>query len=89
MPAGRSQSSFSATLGLTPFVLQAYNKNLRVQFGRCPVRSVFDEALKILQAKQDVLGFMEDNIMPLASAPEGFQLFDRRDVYKVILEVSG
>jgi threonine dehydrogenase-like Zn-dependent dehydrogenase len=35
---------------------EAYNKNLRVQMGRCPVRSVFEEALESLKRHQDKLG---------------------------------
>lgn len=34
---------------------QAYGKNLRVQMGRCPVRSVFQEALEKLKQHQDKL----------------------------------
>jgi hypothetical protein len=29
---------------------------LRIQMGRCPVRSIFPEALKLLEEKQDLLG---------------------------------
>jgi threonine dehydrogenase-like Zn-dependent dehydrogenase len=36
---------------------EAYNKNIRVQMGRCPVRSVFEEALESLQRHQDKLGY--------------------------------
>jgi threonine dehydrogenase-like Zn-dependent dehydrogenase len=35
---------------------EAYGKNLRLQMGRCPVRSVFDEALRGLERHQDKLG---------------------------------
>jgi threonine dehydrogenase-like Zn-dependent dehydrogenase len=35
---------------------QAYGKNLRVQMGRCPVRSIFPQALEKLKEKQDLLG---------------------------------
>ncbi|KAF1958319.1 GroES-like protein [Byssothecium circinans] len=35
---------------------QAYNKNLRVQMGRCPVRSVFPKALEALKKHQDKFG---------------------------------
>ena len=66
----------------------AYDKNLRMQIGRCPVQSMFYPALRKLEQKQDDLSFMEDNIMPLDAAPEGFKLFDRRDVYKVILDME-
>jgi threonine dehydrogenase-like Zn-dependent dehydrogenase len=35
---------------------EAYNKNIRIQMGRCPVRSVFEEALESLLRHQDKLG---------------------------------
>lgn len=35
---------------------EAYNKNVRVQMGRCPVRSVFEEALESLKRHQEKLG---------------------------------
>ena len=35
---------------------QAYGKNLRVQMGRCPVRSIFPQALEMLKTKQHLLG---------------------------------
>ncbi|KAG5793710.1 hypothetical protein H9Q69_007222 [Fusarium xylarioides] len=62
----------------------AYTKNIRVQMGRCPVRSVFDEALKLLEQKQDQIGFLFDHIMPLARAPEGYTLFEQRKTQKVV-----
>ncbi|CEJ62252.1 Putative Zinc-containing alcohol dehydrogenase [Penicillium brasilianum] len=34
---------------------EAYGKNLRLQMGRCPVRSIFGEAMELLAKKQDVL----------------------------------
>lgn len=34
---------------------QAYGKNLRIQMGRCPVRSIFEEALAVLEKKQHLL----------------------------------
>ena len=37
---------------------QAYGKNLRVQMGRCPVRSIFPQALDMLKQKQHLLGFV-------------------------------
>ncbi|RDW83163.1 hypothetical protein BP5796_04654 [Coleophoma crateriformis] len=65
---------------------QAYNKNLRIQMGRCPVRSIFPEALKMLEEKQDHLSFMFDKIMPLSEAVEGYELFDKMQVQKVIFQ---
>lgn len=35
---------------------EGYDKNLRIQMGRCPVRSVFPEALKLFEEKQDLFG---------------------------------
>lgn len=35
---------------------QAYGKNLRIQMGRCPVRSIFPQALEMLNKKQHLLG---------------------------------
>jgi len=66
---------------------QAYGKNLRVQMGRCPVRSVFPQALKLLQEKQHLLGFMFDKIMPLSDAVEGYEIFDQMKAQKVVFEV--
>ncbi|PGH11586.1 hypothetical protein AJ80_07056 [Polytolypa hystricis UAMH7299] len=68
--------------------IQAYGKNLRVQMGRCPVRSIFPEALEVLKRKQHALGFMADKIMPLSQAEEGYELFDKMKVQKVIFEAG-
>ena len=78
---------------------QAYGKNLRVQMGRCPVRSIFPQALDMLKQKQHLLGFvvqktssitrmltlnrfMNDKIMPLTEAVEGYEIFDKAKVQK-------
>ena len=45
---------------------QAYGKNLRVQMGRCPVRSIFPQALDMLKEKQHLLGSVVQ-ISPLSS----------------------
>lgn len=37
---------------------QAYGKNLRIQMGRCPVRSIFPQALEKLKEKHHLLGFV-------------------------------
>lgn len=56
--------------------------------GRCPVRSVFEDALEVLKENQHLLGFMEEKIMPLSDAAEGYRLFDRKEVQKVIFEAQ-
>ncbi|KAL9638162.1 MAG: hypothetical protein Q9164_001724 [Protoblastenia rupestris] len=61
---------------------QAYGKNLRIQMGRCPVRSIFPQALDMLKQKQHLLGFMADKIMPMTEAAEGYDLFDKMKVQK-------
>jgi hypothetical protein len=35
------------------YVLTGNSKNVRVQMGRCPVRSIFPEALPVLVKNQD------------------------------------
>ncbi|KAI1171704.1 GroES-like protein [Nemania sp. FL0916] len=67
---------------------QAYGKNLRIQMGRCPVRSVFPEALELLKKKQHVFDFMTENVMPLSQAVEGYKLFDKMKVQKVIFDAE-
>ncbi|KAL1971087.1 hypothetical protein VTN77DRAFT_38 [Rasamsonia byssochlamydoides] len=67
---------------------EAYGKNLKLQMGRCPVRSIFQQALEVLKKKQHLLGFMTDKIMPLSEAVEGYELFDKMNVQKVIFEAG-
>ncbi|KAI0964943.1 GroES-like protein [Xylaria arbuscula] len=67
---------------------QAYGKNLKIQMGRCPVRSIFPEALRLLEKKQHVFDFMTENIMPLSQAVEGYELFDSMKVQKVIFDAE-
>ena len=52
--------------------------------GRCPVRSIFPAALEVLAKNQDKFSFMFDKIMPLADAVEGYDLFDKMKVQKVV-----
>ncbi|KAI1106859.1 putative alcohol dehydrogenase [Jackrogersella minutella] len=63
-----------------------YNKNVRLQMGRCPVRSIFADALKVLAKNQDRFGFMFEKIMPLSMAVSGYDLFDKMQVQKVIFK---
>ncbi|UZP40330.1 hypothetical protein NXS19_008146 [Fusarium pseudograminearum] len=65
----------------------AYNKNIRLQMGRCPVRSIFQEAMNVLKKEQDSLDFLFDNIMPLSNAVRGYDLFNQSKVQKVIFKV--
>jgi threonine dehydrogenase-like Zn-dependent dehydrogenase len=65
---------------------EAYGKNLKLQMGRCPVRSIFPQALELLKKEQDKLGFMFDKIMPLSDALEGYDIFDNMKAQKVVFE---
>lgn len=56
--------------------------------GRCPVRSIFPEALEKLKQKQDLLGFMSDKIMPLSQAVEGYDIFDKMQAQKVVFKAG-
>ncbi|EPE35688.1 GroES-like protein [Glarea lozoyensis ATCC 20868] len=82
---------------------QAYGKNLRIQMGRCPVRSthlcdcikalltkagIFPEALEMLKKKQHLLDFMTEKIMPMSQAVEGYEIFNSMKVQKVIFEAE-
>lgn len=67
---------------------QAYGKNLRIQMGRCPVRSIFPQALEKLKDKEHLLGFMADKVMPLSEAVEGYELFDKMKAQKVVFEAQ-
>ncbi|KAF8470595.1 chaperonin 10-like protein [Kalaharituber pfeilii] len=67
---------------------EMFAKNVRVQFGRCPVRAMFPKSLELLKEKHGLLGFMADKIMPLTEAEEGYELFDKMMVQKVIFNVD-
>ncbi|KAI1611265.1 S-glutathione dehydrogenase [Exophiala viscosa] len=67
---------------------QAYGKNLRIQMGRCPVRSLFEPALEMLAKKQHQLNFMADNIKPMSEAPKWYEEFNNMKVQKVVFEAD-
>ncbi|CAG8972824.1 hypothetical protein HYALB_00001243 [Hymenoscyphus albidus] len=82
-------SSFGVHNGEIPWSgIEAYGKNLRVQMGRCPVRSIFLQALEVLKKNQHLLDFMTDKIMPMSQAAEGYEIFNKAMVQKVIFEVE-
>ena len=67
---------------------QAYGKNLRIQMGRCPVRSLFEEALDMLAKKQDQLDFMTHTIKPMSEAVNWYDEFNQMKVQKVVFEAD-
>ncbi|KAH8819899.1 chaperonin 10-like protein [Xylogone sp. PMI_703] len=80
-------SSLGAHHSPMPFTAtEGYDKNVRVQMGRCPVRSIFTDALKVLVKNQDRFSFMFEKIMPLSEATEAYDLFSRMQAQKVIFK---
>ncbi|KAL3428340.1 alcohol dehydrogenase GroES-like domain-containing protein [Phlyctema vagabunda] len=65
---------------------EAYGKNLRIQMGRCPVRSVFPAAQKLLEEKQHLLGFMFEKVLPLSDAVYGYDIFNKMQAQKVVFQ---
>jgi threonine dehydrogenase-like Zn-dependent dehydrogenase len=71
---------------LTPFA--GYDKNIRLQMGRCPVSTIFLEALSCLGKCQDKLGFLTETIVPLSDSKEWYEKFERMEVQKVIFDAE-
>ncbi|KAJ5945039.1 hypothetical protein N7516_005207 [Penicillium verrucosum] len=67
---------------------EAYAKNLRLQMGRCPVRSIFGPAMDLFEKKQAVLNFMSQDIRPLSQAVQAYDDFDNMRAHKVIFEAD-
>ncbi|KAJ5378273.1 uncharacterized protein N7496_005682 [Penicillium cataractarum] len=67
---------------------EAYGKNLYLQMGRCPVRSIFGPAMSLLEKKQDVLEFMTCDIRPLSQAVQAYDDFNHARCQKVIFEAG-
>ncbi|KAF9894356.1 hypothetical protein FE257_007859 [Aspergillus nanangensis] len=66
-----------------------YAKNITMAFGRCPVRSIFADALDVLVREQDKVRFLCTRVMDLEDAPEAYRMFEQRKVHKVIFKVGG
>ncbi|RMZ83858.1 hypothetical protein DV737_g1510, partial [Chaetothyriales sp. CBS 132003] len=64
-----------------------YGKNVTMAFGRCPVRSIFEEALGLLVKEQDKVAFLCKTIMSLEDAPQAYKDFEARKVHKVVFKV--
>lgn len=66
---------------------EAYNKNITIQFGRCPVRSIFPESLELLKKEHHRLDILSGHLMKLEDAVSAYDLFDKKKVQKVIFEL--
>ncbi|KAJ5172075.1 hypothetical protein N7492_004668 [Penicillium capsulatum] len=67
---------------------EAYGKNLRLQMGRCPVRSIFGDAMKLFEKKQEDLDFMSQDIRPISQAISAYDDFNSMRAQKIVFEVN-
>ncbi|KAL2796301.1 chaperonin 10-like protein [Aspergillus keveii] len=66
--------------------LMCYGKNVTMAFGRCPVRSVFDDALKLFQELHPKLSFLGGEVRSLGDAPQAYKDFESRKTHKVVFK---
>lgn len=69
--------------------LLCYGKNVTMSFGRCPVRSVFEEALEVLVQEQKKVAFLCGRTMSLEEAPQAYRDFEARKVHKIVFKMPG
>lgn len=69
--------------------LLCYGKNVTMSFGRCPVRSIFEEALALLVQEQKKLAFLCGKTMDLEDAPQAYKDFEARKVSKIVFKMDG
>lgn len=65
-----------------------YGKNVTMAFGRCPVRSIFEDALKLLVQEQKKVAFLCGKTMPLEDAPQAYKDFEARKVQKIVFKMK-
>jgi len=69
-----------------------YGKNASLDFGRCPVRSIFPLVLDLLTRRQEVFGevgtetSLVDRIVGLDEAKTYYDLYDKRLCGKVLFD---
>jgi threonine dehydrogenase-like Zn-dependent dehydrogenase len=61
-----------------------YNKNLRFQFGRCPVRAHFEPALKMVADHLETFKPFVQHSVSIDKAVEYYDLFDKRKIRKTV-----
>ncbi|KAK3644341.1 hypothetical protein LTR56_005433 [Elasticomyces elasticus] len=68
--------------------LLCYGKNVEMAFGRCPVRSIFEEALEVLVQEQKKVAFLCGKTMSLEDAPRAYEEFEQRKVHKIVFKIG-
>lgn len=56
--------------------------------GRCPVRSLFPQALEVLKEHEEKLDCLTARLIPLSQAVEAYERFDRAEVQKFVFEIG-
>lgn len=77
-PFGQISSVGVHTQSLSLEGSQLYGKNVTLAFGRCPVRSIFEEVLAVLVEEQEKVKPLLGTIMSLEDAPEAFRDFEQQ-----------
>jgi len=80
--------------GELPFTAaDCYNKNIHIQFGRCPARYVFHEALQGLIRNKTLIQKMGFIDLVLPSLDESYKdalaRFERAELNKVVFKPNG
>ena len=71
---------------------QLYNKNVAIEFGRCPVRTVFPFAANLLGRRQDIFGpvggevGLVERVVGLDEAPVAYEKFSKGEWGKVVFD---
>ncbi|KAI1620001.1 chaperonin 10-like protein [Exophiala viscosa] len=92
-PGGKI-SSFGVHNDNIPFSAgDCYNKNIRIEFGRCPIRAVWDEALASLIRNKATIEDMKfiDLVLPTLdeSYADALARFERGELNKVVFKPNG
>lgn len=65
-----------------------YGKNVTLAFGRCPVRSIFEDALEVLVSEQEKVRFLCGTVMKIEDVEEAFRMFESGNVHKIVFDMS-
>lgn len=68
--------------------LLLYGKNVSMAFGRCPVRSIFEDALALLVQEQSKVAFLCGRTMSLEDAPQAYKDFEAGKVHKTVFKLG-
>lgn len=63
--------------------LECYLKNISLQFGRCPVRSIFEDSFKVFQRISHKFDDFIDLKLPLTHVSEAYEIFDQHKARKI------